>query len=175
MEVNAMAKPIKISEDGLQRAHSLVDASNDIQGFRRAILTIILADNRYSAEELADRFHISRSTVFEEVAKVRDPNFQPKGQWGGARNNLLTYEEEEAFLADFMDKAGEGLILSMPEIHTLYNARVGKNVAKSTFYSMLGRHNWRKVKPDTRHPKGKPELQEEFKKKRSKFRWKKLL
>jgi hypothetical protein len=76
----------------------------------------------------------------------------------------LTFEEEENFLNDYLDRAKEGLLVTMPMIHIDYNLKVGKNVPKSTFYRMLARHGWRKVKPDTRHPHSKPEVQDEFKK-----------
>jgi hypothetical protein len=34
----------------------------------------------------------------------------------------------------------------------------------STTYRLLARHGWRKVQPDTKHPKSDPALQDEFKK-----------
>jgi hypothetical protein len=34
----------------------------------------------------------------------------------------------------------------------------------STTYRLLARHGWRKVQPDTKHPKSEPALQDEFKK-----------
>jgi hypothetical protein len=34
----------------------------------------------------------------------------------------------------------------------------------SAYYRLLARHGWRKVTPDTRHPKSKPEVQEEWEK-----------
>ena len=37
-------------------------------------------------------------------------------------------------------------------------------VAASVVYRMLARHGWRKVAPDTRHPKSDPLVQEEWKK-----------
>ncbi|MDR1084686.1 MAG: winged helix-turn-helix domain-containing protein [Deltaproteobacteria bacterium] len=41
---------------------------------------------------------------------------------------------------------------------------MGRVTPRSAFYKFLNRHNWRKVLPDTRHPKRDPLLQEEFKK-----------
>jgi hypothetical protein len=37
-------------------------------------------------------------------------------------------------------------------------------VAASVVYRMLARHGWRKVAPDTRHPKSDPIAQEDWKK-----------
>jgi hypothetical protein len=36
---------------------------------------------------------------------------------------------------------------------------------------MLARNGWRKVTPDTRHPKADPAAQDEFKKNRGKDSW----
>jgi hypothetical protein len=44
-------------------------------------------------------------------------------------------------------------------------------VAASVVYRMLARHGWRKVAPDTRHPKSDPVAQEDWKKNSPK-RWK---
>lgn len=41
----------------------------------------------------------------------------------------------------------------MPPIHAAYEERIGCQVAASTVYRMLARHGWRKVAPDTGHPK----------------------
>ena len=37
-------------------------------------------------------------------------------------------------------------------------------MAASVVYRLLARHGWRKVAPDTRHPKSDPLVQEEWKK-----------
>ena len=57
--------------------------------------------------------------------------------------------------------------------HAALEKRLGKTVAASTVYRILARHGWRKVTPDTCHPKRDAKAQEEFKKNSSK-RWRKL-
>ena len=42
--------------------------------------------------------------------------------------------------------------------------QLGRPVAASVVYRLLARHGWRKVAPDTRHPKSDPDCQEEWKK-----------
>src|SRR4030042_86863 len=42
--------------------------------------------------------------------------------------------------------------------------KLGRSIPMSTTYRLLARHGWRKVQPDTKHPKSKPVIQEEFKK-----------
>ena len=43
-------------------------------------------------------------------------------------------------------------------------ATLGRPVAASVVWRLLARHGWRKVAPDTRHPKSDPAAQEAWKK-----------
>ena len=63
-----------------------------------------------------------------------------------------------------MEKAERGGVLVVPPIHAAYEERIGSSVAASTVYRMLARHGWRKVTPDTCHPKRDVQAQEAFKK-----------
>jgi hypothetical protein len=83
---------------------------------------------------------------------------------GGRRRELLSIEEEKAFLAPWIEKAEAGGVLVVPPIHLAFQEFVGHEVPKSTVYRLLARHGWRKVTPDTRHPKSDAASQEEFKK-----------
>ncbi|AIA31836.1 helix-turn-helix domain-containing protein [Leptospirillum ferriphilum] len=51
----------------------------------------------------------------------------------------------------------------VPPIHAALEERVGHTVPKSTVYRLLARHGWRKVSPDTRHPKADPAVQDAYK------------
>jgi len=83
---------------------------------------------------------------------------------GGRRHQYLSPEEEERFLAGFLEQAEGGGVLVVAEIKAAYEHAVGHEVPKSTVYRMLARHGWRKIAPRPRHPKGDPATQEEFKK-----------
>jgi hypothetical protein len=135
----------------------------------------MMSHGRYTAEELADLCGIGVGTVYGDIKMVRTHELAAsKGEWGGGRNRLMTFEEETKFLDEWAGKAIEGLIVTMPELHAAYNRAAGRVTPRSTFHRLLKRHNWRKVLPDTRHPKGAPLLQEEFKKKLCRRSWKKL-
>jgi hypothetical protein len=75
----------------------------------------------------------------------------------------MTFEEEQILLAPFFEKAKEGGVLIVAPIKTAYKEKTGRTLAESTIYRMLARHNWRKLAPDTRHPKGNSALQGEYK------------
>ena len=93
-----------------------------------------------------------------------------KDLWGGRRHCSMTIEEEREFLAQWIEKATIGGVLTVPPIHAALMKRLGRDIPMSTTYRLLARHNWRKVQPDTKHPKSDPAVQDEFKKKSPK-RW----
>jgi hypothetical protein len=70
-------------------------------------------------------------------------------------------EEEASFLNGFDERALKGEIVSVTEIHAKLVEHLGKPVALSTTYRLLERNNWRKIKPEARHPKSSPEIQED--------------
>lgn len=76
----------------------------------------------------------------------------------------MTVEEEKEFLAEWEAEAKTGGVLSVPPIHAALVERLGHDTPLSTTYRLLARHGWRKVQPDTRHPKSDPALQDEFEK-----------
>jgi len=76
----------------------------------------------------------------------------------------MTIDEEREFLAQRIDKATIGGVLTVPPIHSALVKRLGRDIPMSTTYRLLARHNWRKIQPDTKHPKSDPALQGEFKK-----------
>lgn len=83
---------------------------------------------------------------------------------GGRRRELISIEEEKSFLDPWVAQAETGGVLVVPPIHLALEERVGHKVPKSTVYRLLARHGWRKVTPDTRHPKGDEAVRDEFKK-----------
>lgn len=55
-------------------------------------------------------------------------------------------------------------VLVVSPLRAALSQRLGRPVAASVVYRLLARHGWRKVAPDTRHPKSDPAAQEEWKK-----------
>jgi transposase len=83
---------------------------------------------------------------------------------GGRYRANITTDEENSFLASFLEKSVRGEILVVSEIKSAYEKIVGHAVPKSTIYRILARHGWRKITPRPHHPKADVILQEEFKK-----------
>ena len=76
----------------------------------------------------------------------------------------MSFEEELDFLLPWAEQAqaGGGLVLS--PIRAALAQRLGRKGSASVVYRFLARHGWRKVAPDTRHPKSDPQIQEAWKK-----------
>jgi transposase len=77
--------------------------------------------------------------------------------------------EEKAFLAPWVEQAMKGRMLVVSSLRAAFALEIGRPVAATVVYRMLERHGWRKVAPDTRHPKADPKVQEDWKKNSRKF------
>ena len=73
-------------------------------------------------------------------------------------------------LDEVLREASEGGVLVIPRLKPLIEARLGKTLALSSVYRLLARHGWRKLAPDTQHPRGDPARREDWKK-NSPVRW----
>ena len=77
------------------------------------------------------------------------------------RNNAyLSWEEEEAFLTPFLEKAKGAGILIVSDIHTSLQQRLEVSIPVSTIYTLLHRHGWRKIVPRSYHSKRNSEKRE---------------
>jgi transposase len=166
-----MAGRFILSDEELQRCKELLRNPKDERAFRRGLVGIFLSQNRYTAAELAQNLLVTKRTIYDDLAKIKNPDSVSAKQWGGARHRHLTFEEEKAFLDECLEKAKAGTILTMRELYRAYNETVGKTTPKSTFYRMLKRQGWNKKKPDTVHPEADKEARERLNTKRSKFMW----
>lgn len=80
------------------------------------------------------------------------------------RNRAATTLAREAALLDqVLTEAGSGGIVVIPNLKPAFEKALGREIALSTLYRVLARHGWRKLAPDTAHPKGDPLRRESFK------------
>lgn len=159
-----MARKIQITAEEIQRAKQLRDQATTITDYRKALSVILSAGLDLDAEQIADLLGTSRRTVFRDRDNISNQDDTSKNSWGGRRHCTMTIDEEREFLAQWAAKATVGGVLAVPPIHAALVERLGRDFPMSTTYRLLARHGWRKVQPDTKHPKSDPALQEEFKK-----------
>jgi Winged helix-turn helix len=101
-------------------------------------------------------------TTFCAVAAGTRPAAQSKR---ALRNRAkATLEQEAAALDKVLHDAAQGGVVVIPRIKPLVEKALGKTIALSGLYRMLHRHDWRKLAPDTQHPKGDPQARDAWKK-----------
>ena len=87
------------------------------------------------------------------------------GNHYGGNHRLMSYEEEEAFLSQFIDEGDGGHITDVKAIKAAYEEKIGHKTGHGQIYFVLHRHGWTKKLPRSRHPKSAdPEAVEASKK-----------
>jgi transposase len=168
-----MARPRRIDPELVEHAQDLVATATDPHVLRAAQAILLPAVLGATLEQTASVLGVGRATVPRLQARfrerIRSGGLAPPGR-GGRRHALMSVEDEHAFLASFEDQARAGGMLVVSGLREALVERLGRPVAPSVVYRLLARHGWRKVAPDTRHPKSDPEAQEAWKKNSPK-RW----
>ena len=141
--------------------------STSVESLRQCQAVLLPALFGATLEQTAAVLGVGRATVARLQTTFRKKRpAEPKlvRNWGGRRQSLLTPQEESAFLKPWLESAATGNLVVVSPIRAALAQRLGKPVKPSVAYRLLARHGWRKVAPDTRHPKSKPEVQEDWKK-----------
>jgi transposase len=69
-----------------------------------------------------------------------------------SNNRRMSFDEETAFLEQFVEPAQAGQILTANAILQKFEEHTGKPSNAVTIHKLLKRHGWRKVKPRPCHP-----------------------
>ena len=169
-----MARPRRIDADLVARAQAVVAQTQDLRQLRMAQAILLPAVAQLTLEQSAKVLGVGRRTVTRLQSCFRreqGPAPQPPPHWGGRRRALLSLAEEQAFLAAWKPQAEQGQLVVVTSLRAAWEKKLGKSVQPSVVYRLLHRHRWRKVAPDTRHPKAEPTVQAEWKKKRCPKSW----
>lgn len=169
-----MARPRKIDSELVKQAQMVAAHTSDIQELRMAQAVLLPALAQMTLKAAAKVLGVGRATVARLQGRFRrrKSSSQPMPRrWGGRRRALMKVEEEEAFLAGWKPKAEQGQLVVVTPLQVALEEKLGRRVKRSVLYRLLDRHDWRKVAPDTRHPKAQPTVQEEWKKKRYPKSW----
>jgi transposase len=159
-----MARKVCINDVEVAQARLLRDQAQSASELRKALSVLLIAELGLDSDKAAEVLGTSKRTVFRNRRNICSQDSTSQKTWGGRRNCSMTVEEEREFLSQWADSATAGQILSVPPIHAALVKRLGYATPSSTTYRLLARHGWRKVQPDTKHPKSDPVAQEEFKK-----------
>lgn len=162
-----MARPRRIDPQVVKRAQMTAAASTSVESLRQCQAVLLPALFGATLEQTAKVLGVGRATVARLQAAFRKKKSRlskPESNWGGRRQALLSQEEEGAFLKPWLEKAAAGNLVVVSPIRAALAQRLGQPVKPSVVYRLLARHGWRKVAPDTRHPKSDPAVQEAWKK-----------
>ena len=159
-----MARTAYFKDEEIARAHQLREQAKTTSELRKALSVLLIAEAGLDAGKTSEILGISERTVFRNRGNIRNQDGVPRNTWGGRRHYRMTIEEEREFLHTWEARAIQGGVLSVPPIHAALVERLGRSIPLSTTYRLLARHGWRKIQPDTKHPKSDPAVQEEFKK-----------
>jgi len=162
-----MARPRKIDEQLVEDARQVARQTQDARELRQAMAVLLPSELDASLEQTARVLGVGRATVPRLQAGFRQQRRSRKVArkgWGGRRRALLSAQEEQEFLRPWVQQAQAGGVLVLSPIRAALAQRLGRAVAPSVVYRFLERHGWRKVAPDTRHPKSDPKIQEDWKK-----------
>jgi transposase len=162
-----MSRPRKVDQHIVQQALAAVRATEDIREMRQAMAVLLPAELKASLEQTARLLGVGRATVPRLQASFRERREPPKKarkNWGGRRRALMNAQEEEQFLKPWIEQAQVGGVLVLSPIRAALAQKLGRPVKTSVVYRLVARHGWRKVAPDTRHPKSDPQVQEDWKK-----------
>jgi len=157
----------------VEKAQEIAASATDLRQLRAAQAVLLPALMGATLEQTAAALGVGRATVPRLQARLREElrsGGPPSKRWGGRRRESMSFAEEQAFLAPWEEQAKAGGVLVVSAIRAALAQRLGRAVVASVVYRLLERHGWRKVAPDTRHPKSDPQLQEEWKK-NSRRRW----
>ena len=162
-----MARPRKIDEELVRQAQHAVSNPNSVTELRCAQAVLLPAVTGTTLEQTAALLGVSRASVPRLQARFRQSmqaGKSPPRNRGGRRRELMTFDEEKKFLEPWEQQAKDGGILVVSVIRAALAQHLGRSVKPSVVYRLLERHGWRKVSPDTHHPKSDPVAQEEWKK-----------
>ena len=162
-----MSRPRRNEPHIVKQAEMSVGSATSMETLRQCQAVLLPALFGATLEQTASVLGVSRATVPRLQAAYRKGQSASPGEarnWGGRRQSLLSEEEEAAFLKPWLKSAAAGHLVVVSPIRAALAQRLGQPVKPSVVYRLLARHGWRKVAPDTRHPKSKPDVQEAWKK-----------
>ena len=166
MDTRGMARPIHVNVKLVAKATRTVRTTQNLDDFKSALAVLLPAKAGLTLDETASMLGIGTASVNRLQIRLDIARTSKSGKrnWGGRRRSLLTPHEEIEFLRPWAEQAQDAGLLVLSPIRAALAQRVGHPVKASVVWRLLARHNWRKVAPDTKHPKNDPRIMSAWKK-----------
>ena len=161
-----MARPIHINVKLVVKATRTVRTTQNLDDFKSALAVLLPAKAGLTLDETAHMLGVGTATANRLQIRLDTARTSGSGKrnWGGRRKSFLTLQEEIEFLKPWAEQAQDAGLLVLSPIRAALAQRVGQPVKASVVWRLLARHNWRKVAPDTKHPKNDPRIMSAWKK-----------
>ena len=162
-----MARPRQVDDRLVEHAKRLLAQAKSAEDMRCAQAVLLPALMGATLAQTAIALGVGHATVSRYQAKVRSRLTDPgrvEPQWGGRRREAMSVEQEREFLQPWEELSAKGEMLVVAPLRAALAKALGRAVTHSVVYRLLARHGWRKVAPDTRHPKSDALEQEAWKK-----------
>ena len=148
-----MAKSHEISQSQLLEIEA-VRKKNRNKNVERRLCVLVMRAAGKSLEEISEKTGYHISTASKLIARYMRDGISAiaENHYKGNRRNM-SFEEEVAILAPFIERAERGEMVDIKEIAAAYQKAVPHKVSDTQIYYVLHRHGWRKIMPRSRHPK----------------------
>ena len=148
-----MAKSYEISQSQLLEIEAARKKNRNKNVERRLCVLVMRAEGK-SLEEISEKTGYHISTASKLIARYMRDGISAiaENHYKGNRRNM-SFEEEAAILAPFIERAERGEMVDIKEIAVAYQKAVPHKVSDTQIYYVLHRHGWRKIMARTRHPK----------------------
>ena len=148
-----MAKSYEISQSQLQEIEAARKKNRNKNVERRLYVLVMRAEGK-SLEEISEKTGYHISTASKLIARYMRDGISAiaENHYKGNRRNM-SFEEEAAILAPFIERAEREEMVDIKEIAAAYQKAVPHKISDTQIYYVLHRHGWRKIMPRSRHPK----------------------
>lgn len=134
--------------------------------YKRLMALKLRAEDEIGSREIGKLVNLHVTSVNRIITRYKEQGIESiVGKRHNHGNRYMSYEEEEAFLETFRERAQAGQIIEVTEIYKAYKVAVGHEVTRNAIYYLLRKHKWRKVMPRSKHPKRASEAEIETYKK----------
>ncbi len=160
-----MAKKYEINAEKMEELQSARKKNRDKKIDRR-LQALILYGEGHTGKDTSAATGYSRQYLYELYQKYSANGLEAiTGNHYKGNHRNMSYEEEAAFLEQFVEDADGGRITDVSTIKAAYDEKVGHETGHGQIYYVLHRHGWRKKLPRSKHPKSAdPEAVEASKK-----------
>lgn len=161
-----MARPIQVDMKLVAKAIRTVKETTNLADFKAALAVLLPVKAGLTLNQTATILGVGTASINRLQNRLDVSRTSPshRRNWGGRRKSLLTAEEEVEFLKPWAEQARNAGLIVLSPIRAALAQRVGHAVKPSVVWRLLARHNWRKVAPDTKHPKNSPRVMNAWKK-----------